>query len=240
MSGSIYAVSLDEEEASKLTKKEKRLKEEAQQARLKDRADLKKWTPIIFVVPFFWSVKCLITVFVGSLLTNLESQWACSQPIRQFISGQIIHSYFFMLIYAWIYIGPYPCKQLRPVAIAFGIYILSQFSYAMYGTVIFNLGFDDCRTKAPNLLYHVRFEIGTFWLAFSCFCAYGLRYAWEKYEKRQQQKEMHNLKSKKDEDNDDEGSDEGSNDAKSSKPSSKKKSKKDSDSDEDSEESDLS
>ena len=46
MSGSIYAVSLDEEEASKLTKKEKRLKEEAQQARLKDRADLKKWTPI--------------------------------------------------------------------------------------------------------------------------------------------------------------------------------------------------
>ena len=131
-----------------------------------------------------------------------------------------------MLIYAWIYIGPYPCKQLRPVAIAFGIYILSQFSYAMYGTVIFNIGFDDCRTKAPNLLYHVRFEIGTFWLAFSCFCAYGLRYALEKYEKRQKQKEMHNLKSKKDEDNDDEGSDDGSNDAKSSKASIKKKSKK--------------
>lgn len=138
------------------------------------------------------------------------------------------------------YIGPYACKKLRPVAIAFGIYIVSQFSYAMYGTVIFNLGFNDCRKRAPNLLYHVRFEIGTFWLAFSCFCAYGLRYAWEKNEKTQKQKEMTNLKSKKDEDDDEEGSDDGSEDAKTSASSSKKKSKKDSDSDEDSEESDLS
>ena len=234
MSGSIYSVSLDEEEASKLTKKEKRLKEEAKQARLKDREDLKKWTPIIFIVPFFWSVKCLITVFMGSLLINLDNRWQCSQNIRQFIVGQIVHAYFFMLIYTWIYIGPYPCKQLKPVAIALGIYILSQFSYAIYGTVIFNLGFSDCRQKAPNLLYHVRFEIGTFWLAFSCFCAYGVRYAWEKYEKNQKKKEMANLKSKSVEDNLDAGDD---GDA---KVSTKPKESKGSDSDEESEESDLS
>ena len=67
--------------------------------------------------------------------------------------------------------------------------------------------FPDCRQRAPNLLYHVRFEIGTFWLAFSCFCAYGVRYAWEKYEKNQKKKEMANLKSKSVEDNLDAGDD---------------------------------
>ena len=150
MSGSIYSVSLDEQEAS-MTKKEKRLKEEAKQARLKDREDLKKWTPIIFIVPFFWSVKCLITVFMGSLLINLDNRWQCSQNIRQFIVGQIVHAYFFMLIYTWIYIGPYPCKQLKPVAIAFGIYIVSQFSYAIYGTVIFNFGLFGLPPKSAKL-----------------------------------------------------------------------------------------
>ena len=185
MSGSIYAVSLEEEEASKLTKKEKRLKEEAKQARLKDRENLKKWTPIIYIVPFFWSVKCLITIFVGSLIFNLQKTgWACSQNLRGFISVQIVFAYWFMFIYTWLYIGPYPCKRLLPVAIALGLYTLGQFVAGIYGTVIFNLGFQDCRQRAPTMLYHTRFEVGTFWLAFACFCTYGIRYAWEKYEKK--------------------------------------------------------
>ena len=245
MSGSIYAVSLEEEEASKLTKKEKRLKEEAKQARLKDRENLKKWTPIIYIVPFFWSVKCLITIFVGSLIFNLQKTgWACSQNLRGFISVQIVFSYWFMFIYTWLYIGPYPCKRLLPVAIALGLYTLGQFVAGIYGTVIFNLGFQDCRQRAPTMLYHTRFEVGTFWLAFACFCTYGIRYAWEKYEKKKNAQERANLSGKKNEDDggsNDGNSDDGSDDAKKSSSSSEKKSKKnESESDEESEESDLS
>ena len=97
-----------------------------------------------------------------------------------------------------------------PVAIALGLYTLGQFVAGIYGTVIFNLGFQDCRQRAPTMLYHTRFEVGTFWLAFACFCTYGIRYAWEKYEKKKKAQERANLSSKKNED--DGGSNDGNSD----------------------------
>ena len=141
---------------------------------------------IIFIVPFFWSVKYEYS-FHGSLLINLDNRWQCSQ-IYGNLSWSDSSRLFFMLIYTWTCIGPYPCKQLKPVAIALGIYILSQVLVYNLWDCHLQLGLFRLPPKAPNLLYHVRFEIGTFWLAFSCFCAYGVRYVagkiWKNRRKR--------------------------------------------------------
>ena len=78
MSSSLYAVSASEEEDRQLTKKEREAKAAKKAAWLKDREDLKKWTPIIFIVPFGWAIKCVITIVMGSLITNLDTQ--CAAP----------------------------------------------------------------------------------------------------------------------------------------------------------------
>ena len=209
MSASLYALTASEEEERNLSKNEREARAKAKEARLKDRADLQKWTPVIFVLPFFWSVKCLITIFVGSLITNLETKWQCTQNFRSFITGQIVFSYWFMLIFTWLYIGPYPAKRLKPVFIAYGLYAFAQFCYAIYGTVIFNIGFSSCRENAFAMWAHTRFEIGTFWLSFSCLCAYLLRYYYEKYEAKKLARERTSLKSKPDNDDEPDRSDDG-------------------------------
>ena len=197
MSSSLYAVSASEEEDRQLTKKEREAKAAKKAAWLKDREDLKKWTPILFIVPFGWAIKCVITIVMGSLITNLDTQWRCTQPFRQFISGQIVFAYWFMLMYTWMYIGPYPIKRLKHAAIALILYSVAQFGYAIYGTVIFNIGFTACRDSAPNMWAHTRFEIGTYWLAFSCLSAYLLRHYYEKHEKKSKEREVSRLSTSK-------------------------------------------
>ena len=118
-------------------------------------------------------LKCLITIFFGSLILNTADTF-CTAPLNTFVTLQLTLSYTFLFMWGWIIIGPIPCKSTKPIMIMYGIYVFTQFIVGILGTVWYNMGRLECSESVPELTKMSLFEVVTFWLTcewrFLVFC----------------------------------------------------------------------
>ncbi len=60
----------------------------ADDARLADVKQLMLYVPALTTAPFLWGCKCLITIFFGSIVTNVYETY-CNYPLDSFVRGQV-------------------------------------------------------------------------------------------------------------------------------------------------------
>ena len=128
-----------------------------------DIVHLLQFVPPLIIGPFFWGLKCLITIFFGSLILNTADTF-CTAPLNTFVTLQLTLSYTFLFMWGWIIIGPIPCKSTKPIMIMYGIYVFTQFIFGILGTVWYNMGRLECSESVPELTKMSLFEVVTFWL----------------------------------------------------------------------------
>ena len=128
-----------------------------------DIVHLLQFVPPLIIGPFFWGLKCLITIFFGSLILNTADTF-CTAPLNTFVTLQLTFSYIFLFMWGWIIIGPIPCKSTKPIMIMYGIYVFTQFIVGILGTVWYNMGRLECSESVPELTKMSLFEVVTFWL----------------------------------------------------------------------------
>ena len=150
---------------------------------MKDIKRLILYVPALTTAPFLWGCKCLITIFFGSIVTNVFDTY-CNYPLDSFVSGQVALAYTFLMIWGWILIGPLPFKSLKTVFILYGLLALIQFIWAIIGTAWYNLGRLACRELVPELTAYANFEIVTFWVAFVVAAFYIIRWQVEVYQEK--------------------------------------------------------
>ena len=141
--------------------------------REEDIVHLITYTPALIIGPFFWSLKCLITIFFATLILNVNEVF-CTAPLDTFITLQLTSAYIFLLMWGWIIIGPVPCKSTKPIFIFYGIYIFAQFVFGILGTIWYTSGRTECSESVPELTKLTLFEVVTFWLSCKCVVLHPL------------------------------------------------------------------
>ena len=128
-----------------------------------DIVHLIEYVPALVIGPFFWSLKCLITIFFSTLVLNIFETY-CTAPLNTFVTLQLTSAYLFLFMWGWIIIGPTPCKRTKPIIIPYSIYIFIQFIFGILGTVWYSSGRLECKESVPELTQLALFEVVTFWL----------------------------------------------------------------------------
>ena len=128
-----------------------------------DIVHLIQYVPAIVIGPFFWGLKCLFTIFFGTLVMNIADTF-CTAPLSTFATMQLISAYLFLFMWGWIIIGPIPCTKTKPIFILYGVYIFMQFVFGVLGTAWYTMGRLECSESVPVLTKLVLFEVVTFWL----------------------------------------------------------------------------
>ena len=123
-----------------------------------------EYVPALVIGPFFWALKCLITIATSTIITNVFEVF-CTAPLNTFITLQLTSAYIFLFMWGWILIGPTPCKKTKPIFIMYGVYIFIQFVFGILGTVWYSSGKSECSQSAPELTNLTLFEVVTFWLS---------------------------------------------------------------------------
>jgi hypothetical protein len=137
-----------------------------------DIVHLMHYVPPLIIGPFFWGLKCLITIFFGSLIMNVADTF-CTAPLDTFMTLQLTSAYVFLFMWGWIIIGPVPCKKTKPIFILYGIYAFTQFVFGILGTIWYRMGRLECSESVPELTQLVLFEVIAFWL--SCKLSFLLK-----------------------------------------------------------------
>jgi len=154
-----------------------------------------EYVPALVIGPFFWALKCLITIATSTIITNVFEVF-CTAPLNTFITLQLTSAYIFLFMWGWILIGPTPCKKTKPIFIMYGVYIFIQFVFGILGTVWYSSGKSECSQSAPELTNLTLFEVVTFWLSYIFGGMYICIWQYGKHKKKKQLASGYNSSSK--------------------------------------------
>ncbi len=148
--------------------------------REEDMRRLQLYVPPLTTGLFFWALKCVCSMFFGSIVVNVYDTY-CNYPLGTFLVGQVALSYIFILTWGWIFIGPIPFKSITPICVLYGVYGVFQLVWGIVGTAWYSMGALACREMVPETTSMAQFEVATFWMSFTVGVLYLGRWRYELY-----------------------------------------------------------
>lgn len=140
----------------------------------------RKWAAPLLLGPFIPAVFSIIVIIGGNITLN-SNVGICGYPLKDFLSGSIVLSYVFLILYSWVYLGdnyslyiPFLGKEvtiLKPITslrfLSWMYLLLALFSCICWGIGSFYLAQSIfCITTAPRLYSFTLFVIVSYWIGF--------------------------------------------------------------------------
>ena len=147
-------------------------------AREEDMRRLQLYVPPLTTGLFFWALKCVCTMFFGSIVVNIYDTY-CNYPLGAFLVGQVALSYVFILTWGWVFVGPIPFKSITPICVLYGVYGVFQLVWGIIGTAWYSMGALPCSEMVPETTSMAQFEVATFWMSFAVGVLYLGRWRYE-------------------------------------------------------------
>lgn len=145
-----------------------------EEAKEKDIQTLRRQGPVLFLGPIFPCLMCLFTITFGSAVLNF-GVLDCGYPLGSMLVGDIMLSYALLGFVGYLYIGPWPIKQLKYVKWFYVLFVLAGSGWYGIQTIYFMMS-RSCMEKAPMLYFINMVEIALYLGGVFLALVYAVKY----------------------------------------------------------------